>query len=185
MINRKFFFITIKKQALTSIVKQKQLEGFEAIFNYWETDLNNTDLRHLAYMLATAWHETAFTMQPVEEYGKGKGYKYGVPDSETGLIYYGRGYVQLTWKKNYETFQRILNIPLVAQPHRACEPQVAAIIMFEGMKRGLFTGKKLSDYINGTHKCDFVNARRIINGTDKAELIASYAQKFLLALSTI
>jgi len=49
------------------------------------------------------------------------------------------------------------------------------------MMRGLFTGKKLNDYFNA-NTCDWLNARRIINGTDHAELIAGYAQKFYNAL---
>lgn len=199
MINRKFFFASIKNQGLTSVLKQKQIEGFDAIFNYWELDLNNTDLRHLAYMLATAWHETAYTMQPISEYAAKDSNNNNVPDNfekydtmkqlgntpakdNDGALYKGRGYVQLTGKRNYEIFQSILGMPLVAQPELARKPEVAAIIMFEGMKRGLFTGKKLSQYIN-TKNCDYVNARRIINGTDKAVQIAEHAKKFAIALS--
>jgi hypothetical protein len=50
-------------------------------------------------------------------------------------------------------------------------------IMSLGMRQGSFTGVGLSKYINAD-KCDYVNARRIINGTDKAQTIAGYATKF-------
>jgi hypothetical protein len=59
----------------------------------------------LAYVLATVYHETASTMEPIEEYGKGAGHSYGEPDPETGQVYDGRGYVQLTWKDNYQKAQ--------------------------------------------------------------------------------
>jgi hypothetical protein len=42
------------------------------------------------------------------------------------------------------------------------------------MRKGLFTGKKLGDYISASG-CDYKNARRIINGVDQAALIAQYA----------
>ncbi|RYZ38611.1 MAG: hypothetical protein EOP49_30890, partial [Sphingobacteriales bacterium] len=142
------------------------------------------DDRHLAYMFATAFHETDTTMQPIEEYGKGKGRPYGKPDPATGQTYYGRGFVQLTWKENYIRFGHLLNIDLVKHTEYALEPAISTDIMFLGMSKGLFTGKKLSDYFN-PQKQDWVNARRIINGTDRAQLIAGYALKFYEAISYV
>ena len=131
-------------------------------------------LRQAAYMLATAKHETAGTFAPIEEYGKGKGLPYGKPDRKTGLVYYGRGYVQLTWAKNYQTMGTVLGLPLYTQPELALRYDVAYKIMSYGMTHGSFTGVGLSRYIND-QKTDYANARKIINGTDKAELIAGYA----------
>lgn len=131
----------------------------------------------IAYVLATVKHETANTFLPIKEYGQGKGRPYGLPDPHTKLVYYGRGYVQLTWKYNYYKMGQLLKQPLVSNPDLALRPDIALDILIEGMKRGMFTGKKLSDYIND-EKVDYVGARRIINGTDKAELIASYAKQF-------
>lgn len=173
-------------------LNQKQVDGFENIFNYWESS-NLKDKRWLAYMLATTWHETAKTVQPIEEFGKGKGRKYGervkhsgVPYKNYTAIYYGRGYVQLTWYENYELMGRLLKLNLLAQPELAMEPLIAAKIMFEGMTRGAssvgdFTGKCLEMYFNDKTD-DPVGARRIINGTDKAELIADYHRKFLASI---
>ena len=131
-------------------------------------------LRQAAYMLATAKHETAGTFAPIEEYGKGKGLPYGKPDRKTGLVYYGRGYVQLTWAKNYQTMGTVLGLPLYTHPELALRYDAAYKIMSHGMTHGSFTGVGLSRYIND-QKTDYVNARKIINGTDKAELIAGYA----------
>lgn len=161
-------------------ITQSQVEGMEAILNEWEAR-QLTDMRYLAYILATVFHETARTMQPVREYGRGKGRPYGDPDPITGEIYYGRGWPQLTWKRNYEKMGVRLGIDLVGNPDLALQMDVSADIMFEGMLFGLFTGRKLKDYFNT--KTDWRNARRIINGTDRADLIASYAMKFFDALN--
>lgn len=134
-----------------------------------------------AYMLATVWHETARTMLPIEEYGKGKGRKYaqkvdidGTPYKGLDHIYYGRGYVQLTWLSNYVLAKNKLSIDFVNHPEYALHPEYAVKILIDGMKQGWFTGRKLSDYINQSKK-NYVNARRIINGTDKAQKIANEA----------
>ena len=131
-------------------------------------------LRQVAYMLATAKHETANTFAPIEEYGKGKGLPYGKPDRKTGLVYFGRGYVQLTWVKNYQTMGTVLGLPLYTQPDLALRYDVAYKIMSSWMTHGTFTGVSLSRYIN-EGKTDYLNARKIINSLDKADLIAGYA----------
>ena len=128
-------------------------------------------------------------MQPIEEYGKGRGRRYGQHMDIDGSrykglphIYYGRGYVQLTWLSNYKIMGKLLGVDLVNQPELALDHKIAADIMVVGMTQGKFTGKKLSDYISRGVRAEFVNARRIINGTDKANLIADYAVKFMNAL---
>ncbi|MEE4406756.1 hypothetical protein [Enterobacter mori] len=103
------------------------LAGFAAVYAVYNGALRTTyriPVSCLAYVLATTYHETAFTMQPIEEYGKGAGHPYGEPDPETGLAYYGRGYVQLIWKDNYQKVQDSVvdlntlayDVPLVMQP---------------------------------------------------------------------
>ncbi|MDI6026703.1 hypothetical protein QBK99_10925 [Corticibacterium sp. UT-5YL-CI-8] len=160
-------------------LSQGQVSGTEAILD--EAQARGVPLRHLAYILATAYHETAHTMQPIAEYGKGKGRKYGIPAGPDNQVYYGRGYVQLTWLANYAKAGKKLGVDFVRYPERAMDPRLAAQIMFLGMAEGWFTGKKLSDYIDGD-KADYANARRIINGTDKKDLIAGYAKAFETAL---
>lgn len=166
------------------------LEGFTTAYLVYNNVLGkDITVSWLAYILATTYHETAGTMKPIEEYGKGAGHPYGEPDPETGQIYDGRGYVQLTWKDNYQKAQDEVvdfrsmkhNVPLVMQPDLAMEPWVAAQVAINGMAEGWFTGKKLSDYLTDT-MTDYVNARRIINGTDKAQAIAAYAEEAEAAL---
>ncbi len=166
------------------------LAGFTAAYAVYNAVLGrHIPVSWLAYVLATTYHETAFTMQPIEEYGKGVGHSYGEPDPETGQTYYGRGYVQLTWRDNYEKAQDVVvnlntlanDVPLVQQPDLALAPWVAAQVAINGMANGWFTGKKLADYLTDT-QTDYVNARRIINGTDKAQTIAAYAEDAEAAL---
>lgn len=157
-----------------------QVAGVEAILDEWDRRGLN-DLRWLAYMLATTQHETAATMQPIEEYGRGKGKKYGQKDSVTGEVYYGRGFVQLTWKQNYAKAAGIVGEDLVHEPDLAMRMDIATRILFEGMVGGWFTGKSLGDYFVGA-KTDWVNARRIINGLDKADKIAAKARSYWAAL---
>lgn len=126
----------------------------------------------LAYLLATAFHETAHTMRPVREYGS-ENYLRAKPY----YPYVGMGYVQLTWKANYQKASNKLGVDFVSNPKKLLEPAYSAEIIALGMKEGWFTGKKLSDYIT-LQKSDFVGARRIVNGTDKASLIAGYAKEY-------
>ena len=177
MINKESFYKKIRVSLFDKLT-QSQVNGMEAILNEWDNE-QYSDTRMLAYMLATVYHETARTMQPIEEYGKGKGRPYGVPN-EKKIAYYGRGFVQLTWDYNYKKAGNILGIDLLNKPELALQLDIATKILFKGMFDGWFTGKKLSNYIG--LKCDFVGARKIINGTDKASTIASYANGFLTAL---
>lgn len=145
-----------------------------------------------AYELATEYHETAKRMQPVKE-----GLNVSDEWRRKNLKYYpwyGRGEVQLTWERNYKFATERLrelgykdskgrDIDLVADPEQALDPLVSSLVMLHGMLEGWFTGKKLRDYIPATaSKDNYENARRIINGTDRAELIAGYAVEFEHAL---
>ena len=184
IINRDHFFQTIKSGLFNGKLTQKQLNGITAILDEWETNYSGMDDRFLAYMLATTFHETATTMQPIEEYGRGAGRPYGKVDPITGQAYYGRGFVQLTWKDNYAKFSTILNADLVNNPALALDLVNATKILFIGMIRGSFTNKKLSDYFAGTNS-DWENARKIINGLDRAGLIAGYGRTFYSSISYI
>ena len=184
----KEFIDAIRKNFFNGKLSVQQFEGIKAILVKWD-ESGFKDLRWLAYMLGTVYHETARTMYPIEEYGKGKGRRYGNKIKQSGKsysepnqIYYGRGYVQLTWFENYERMGRILGIPLLQKPELALVPEHSANIMFEGMTRGVtfkgdFTGRCLEQYFNDTTE-DWYNARRVINGVDRAELIAGYSKRF-------
>ena len=130
-----------------------------------------------AYVLATADHETNGTFLPVRE-------AYWLKNAEAwrkrNLRYYpwyGRGFVQLTWEANYLNAGKKIGVDLIKDPDAAMQPDHAAKILVLGMVEGWFTGKKLSDYIT-LQTSEFVSARRIINGTDKDDEIASMAMKY-------
>lgn len=125
-----------------------------------------------AYVLATSFHETAHTMKPVREYGGEKYLK-----SKAYYPFVGMGYVQLTWKKNYERAGKALGVDFVKAPRLLLQARYAAPILVTGMKEGWFTGKCLADYVT-LSKSDFTGARRIINGADKAKLIADIAIRY-------
>lgn len=204
---REYFFGSIRSSLFDKHLTQSQVDGINNII----TELWGTlSIPQLAYVLATIYHETAKTMQPITEYGCGKNTPYGCwktnskgnkycfkngtktqtyTEQENPNLFYGRGYVQLTWFDNYKRMSEELFAlgvvdtvdALLVNPELANNHNIAINVTLIGMQQGLFTGKKLSDYINNNLK-DYKNARRIINGTDKAELIASYAEKFEKAL---
>lgn len=181
-INRKFFFDHVRVALFDGSLRQSQVDGLDGFLDRWEKFHKTDDLRWLAYMLGTTHHETDHKIQPIEEYGKGKGHAYGKPDPVTHQKYYGRGFVQITHKGNYQRMGDILHVDLVHHPELALDFDIALRIIFFGMTNGTFTGKQLSDYFN-PNKGDWVNARRIVNGTDKAQSIATLSRKYYAAIS--
>jgi len=155
---------------IRAIIEESRKQGFS---------LNS----QIAYILATVKRETGDTFQPVregdwvghtstDEYRK-KHYRY--------YPYYGRGYVQITWDYNYKAYSEKLGVDLVSEPDRALEPNNSLFILIDGFKNGVFTGKKLTDYVS-ENRADFLNARRCINGLDHAEQIKGFAEDFLSKL---
>ncbi len=130
-----------------------------------------------AYVLATIKHETANTFLPIREIGTEAYLK-----SKPYWPYIGRGYVQITWKDNYKRFGKLFGLDFVNHPEQVLEKEISWQIAELGMTKGLFTGVKLSDFIND-EKTDYINARKIINGLDCAEKIADYAKIFEVSLS--
>ena len=64
MINREPFFSYTRKNLFGGNLTQGQVDGITQILNTWEDGWDELDDRKLAYMLATAHHETDRTMQP-------------------------------------------------------------------------------------------------------------------------
>lgn len=197
------FFNHVRGKLFSGSLKQEQVDGMNALI-LAGVEQGLTVQQH-AYVLATAYHETARTMQPIAEYGRGQNYAYGrwqtnsagmkycykngsrdvvYTQDECPHLFYGRGFVQLTWYSNYLRAGEKLGVNLLNNPDLALQTDLSAKIMILGMKDGWFTGKKLRDYIKDTG-CDYVNARRIVNGTDKASLIAGYARTFENALNAV
>lgn len=190
-----FYAVLRGTKVLGPTLEQNEVDGCNAIL---AACAGKMPASWTAYALATAYHETAHTMQPIGEYG-GPSYFHRMYDPQgqrpalakqngnihpgDGVKFHGRGYVQLTWRNNYRRAGEKLGLPLEDQPDLAMKPDVAADIMVRGMIEGWFTGKALRDYIPQTPtRQHFANARRIINGMDKADLIAGYAEIFHKAL---
>ena len=165
------------------------IAGLELLGRNMETDPELENLQWAAYMLATVKHECADTWQPIVERGPKSyfdkyetgtplGRRLGNSEPGDGWRFRGRGYVQITGRANYSRMTKELGLgpeaDLEQDPEQTLRPAIAYQIMSVGMRKGLFTGKKLSDYIS-EGGCDYRNARRIINGVDQAALIAQYA----------
>jgi hypothetical protein len=195
-IDRATFFAYARRAPFGNRLTQQQVDGMNAILDLWTAEYADQDIRWLAYILATAFHETGGRMVAVRE-GFARtdagarrivgNRRYGRSVGPYGHAYYGRGHVQLTWMTNYQKMGDILGIDLVANPDLALDPTVSVRILFEGMMDarsgvGDFTEKALDDYFNETTD-DPEGARRIVNGTDKKSLIASYHRNFLDSLT--
>lgn len=172
------FFDAVRAQPFGGRLRKAQVEGLELLLK----GLEGWPLSWVAYALGTTFHETARAMQPVRETGRGRGTRYGT-------LYYGRGYVQLTWRDNYDRAGRELGIDLAGDPDRALEPGVALAVMRQGMEAGWFAGDARGRHTLARHLPDdvateaaFARARRIINGTDRAALVAGHALAFQAAL---
>jgi hypothetical protein len=183
------FYATIRP--LFGKITMSQFEGMQAKLDAFAAAAS--PLAHVAYGLATSFHETGAKMQPVTEIGRGRGKPYGKPGKHRGQIPYGRGDVQLTWDGNYETADNQLGLKgaLLANFDLALDTDISAGVMVRGMTEGWFAGDKV-----GRHKFarylpskgvatrpQFTSSRRIINGIDRAELVAGYAMSFQSALT--
>lgn len=175
-IDRKKFYDSFRRAF--GRLSQSQVDGLNFLLKNTEFDSNaavalrNVWLRQMAYVYATVKHEVANTYKPIVEYGNKHCRRY-----DGGCRYKGRGYVQLTHRYNYKKMSKIVGRDLVAEPNLALDPDVAYHVLSYGMHYGSFTGKKLGSYIR-KGKTDYYNARRVVNGTDKASLIRGYARTF-------
>ena len=196
-MDRAAFFAALRSRANTlfgASLSQSQVTNIDRLLDAGQAA--GWPLKWMAYGLATVYGECGRNMAPVREgfaktdegarravnnLARKRGPKsavarYAQPTGPHGHVYYGRGYVQLTWIDNYAAAGRALNIDLVKEPDLALDPAIAAKILIWGMEGGHFTGKRLSDY------SDYLPMRRIINGMDKAEKFATWAGHFETAL---
>lgn len=192
--NQTTFFSYIRRAPFGGRLTQNQIDGINVILEQWEF-YKLTDRRWLANILAQIFHETGGKLQPIRETNASTDaqaksrLEAAWKSGELGSVktpywrdgWFGRGFIQLTHKVNYEKLGDELGVDLVSNPARGMDPVISARIAIVGMTRGLFTGKKLSDYFNDKVD-DAEGARRIVNGTDKAKLIAGYHKNFLDAI---
>lgn len=212
-MNRSAFFASVRARTSGVFAKlsQSQVDGLNAILD--EAEKRGTPLNHLAYDLATVHHETGGTMRPVEENltyttaervkavwpsrfksaAEAKPYvrnpralaekvyggraDLGNTKPGDGWLFRGRGLPQITGRANYAKFG------IEANPDEALKMDVAVRVLFDGMTNGLYTGKKLSDFITPT-VADYYSARAIVNGDKKTNgaKIAVTAKSFETAL---
>lgn len=173
---------------------QELVDALEFLLSQIEQDNRfagtETDRRQLAYCLATFKWETAHTLRPIDEIGSTARFNslYG-PNTKVGKVlgnkqpgdgarFHGRGYVQLTGRRNYTKAKTLTGVDLTTEPDRAKEPELAYRIAIQGMIEGWFTTRKLGQFIKDGLPPDYENARTIINGHDKAQSIADLARRF-------
>ncbi|MEM7522752.1 MAG: hypothetical protein AAF360_03145 [Pseudomonadota bacterium] len=195
-IDRDYFFAQIRDPLFDGALTQRQVDGLNGLLDHWESHHGAEDPRWLAYALATVHHEVNREMRPIREFG-GVAYFRRMYDIEgsrphiarrlgndhpgDGAQFCGRGFVQITGRTNYARWARRTGLDLVGEPDLTLRTDVAARILFEGMIEGTFTGRKLSDYFCGDRE-EWTSARRIVNGVDRASLIAGYARSYDAAL---
>ena len=169
MINREIFYNNYHLKF--GILSQSQTEGLNFLLDKLDASEAFSLKTEYAYILATIFHECASRWQPVTEMGSEHYLR-----SKRYYPFIGRGYVQLTWDFNYRKFGNLLGIDLEGSPALALEPETAWQILETGMSKGMYTGRKLSDYVN-ENSTDYAGARKVINGTDQQYLVAGYAEK--------
>lgn len=181
------FYDAVRSSLFGGKLTQAQVDTLDTIGAAWARH-GDGDKAKLAYILGTAFHESGRFKYLREIWGPTaaqKGYEgradLGNVIKGDGKRFMGRGLVQITGRRNYLDWSDRLGIDLAGQPDLAERLDIAARVLVEGMMLGTFTGKKLADYIK-PDSANFINARRTVNGTDKADLIAGYGRKFYIAL---
>lgn len=188
-------FTYLRRSPFGGRLVQAQIDGVNLLIETCRAG-GVTDLRHAANILAQVFHETGARMQPVREafastdaemaarleraFKAGRMPSVRKPYWRDGFA--GRGHIQITHRENYEKAGKALGVDLVGNPALAIDPIISAKIAVHGMRDGWFTGRKLADFFDPATD-DAVGARRIVNGTDKARLIATYHEAFLGALT--
>lgn len=209
-INRSFFFDHLGSTLYRKGLRDAQLEGHERILDYWERRHAEKDDRWLAYVLATAYHETGMAMQPVLEnlnysaerllavfpnrFTSDQARRYArQPERIANRVYGGRlgnGDEESGdgWRYRGRGLVQITGrsnyakFGLEDDPDRALEPDIAVPLLVEGMIAGQYTGKRLADYFDAD-EADWFNARKIINRLDRAADIAAYAKSYYASIS--
>lgn len=200
-IDFKKFYDSARVHVFAGRILPLQFDGMENLFRVQAKHLPDIAVDELAYDLATAYHETGASMQPITERGERSYFNKYEPGTKLGRMlgntvkgdgyrFRGEGHVQNTGRRNAAYATKQLNakfnlgIDLVANPELRGDPVISALSLFLGNREGWWTGKDLSDFLDGKDESDaedlreFINARRVVNGTDKANTIGRYALAF-------
>lgn len=196
-MDRKIFFAGIRQGPFPGKLNAGQVAGITVILDAWDRS-GFTDARDLAYLLATPIVETDWTMQPIKERGGAAYYKrmydiegerpkkareLGNINPGDGAKFPGMGFVQSTGRGNARKLTALVkeifkeDVDFEQTPERLMEPKYAALALIVGLERGIFTGKKLADYLRSSPP-NWKEARRTVNALDRADEIAGYAKQF-------
>ena len=190
-MDRTVFFDRVRASLYDGTLSQAAVDGTDAILSAFH-QYGDGDVRKLAYCLATAHHETGRFRWLKELWGPtAQQRRYEPPgtlattlgntQAGDGKRFMGRGFVHITGRRNYTDWARRLGVDIVGNPALAERPDIAARVLVEGTMLGTFTGRKLADFI-GAGRPDYEGARRTVNGTDRAAMIAGYANQYEAAL---
>lgn len=219
MFNRKYLFDLLRNSPFGGSLSKAQVTAINLILDLCER--MSLPLEYIAYILATAFHETGgkfttgkeslnytsaalrtkfsrerISLADADKYGRDDKKKRKANQSAIANLIYGgawglrqlgnrlvgdgwrfigRGLVQLTGRKNYELFG------LGDNPDGAMDLAKSVEILVVGMVNGVFSGAKLEHFMkNGVFNA--VAARAVVNGKDKASLIAMHYESILAAL---
>jgi len=195
-MNRQTFYEAVQAKPSGSSLTETQVAGMNDLLDVWDRS-GFTDLMWLAYILGGVFHEVGRRMVPVREgfastdagaraavaklHKAGRiSRNYAAPNA-AGVSFYGRGRIQNTFEANYRKLEKRFGHPFTTNPDLLLESKIDAEVTIYGHAEGIWTGKKLGDYFNA-NKADWKQARRIVNGLDKADLIVGYAKAFHAAL---
>jgi len=167
-------------------------EDESIIYNTCISEEFNLTKDQCAYVLATANHETAGFSHMSEIDGQNQAIRLGY---NGGKNWFGRGYAMLTGQNKYQMWSSKdvgglgwTNQDLVSNPDLlVTDKALSARILVSGMKYGSFSGAgngTLETYINN-NKVDFISARKIVNGNDKASQYAKTATDYAIKLKEI
>lgn len=212
MLERALFFTAVRGSLFGGKLTERQVQGMDAMLDAipaglpldhvaycFATAFHETGatmqpvIENLRYKSAARIREVwpsrfpsnaaaqAYVGEPEMLANKVYGTRMGNLGGNDGWVYRGRGFVQITGRDNYNRAGKALGVDLLTFPELAQEPETAAAILYCGMVNGWFTGKRLADYFK-PGLTDAYNARRIINGLDRAAEIAGYYRAFAAAL---
>lgn len=208
MLDRAKFYAYLRRKdsgVFGNSLSQGQVDGIERLLNAQEKYLPDMWLNELAYNLATCYHETGRTMQPIMERGAKPYFNKYEPGTRIGKVlgntipgdgyrFRGAGDVQNTGRGNARRASDRLNelfglgIDMEKNPDLRLDPTISALSLFIGNHEGWWTGVGLRSFIDDIDENDdedlreFKLARKVVNGTDKARMIGEYALSFEKAL---
>jgi putative chitinase len=205
MDRAKFYAALRASRLFGKSLPQKAVAGMDHLLDVQQRYLPDMNMDELAINLATAFHETAATMQPITERGAKSYFRKYEPGTKLGKVlgntqagdgyrFRGEGHVQNTGRRNARVATDRLNalfglgVDLVKNPEMRGDPLVSALSLFVGCREGWWTGKGWGDFLDGVDESDeedlreFIRSRAVVNGTDKARRIGEHALAFEAAL---